>query len=67
MELAKQTIRDDSTGKVIDEIGAGPMCFTQNNLNDLRETILKGGWTAAQAKEQPSSWERMGIPTFCTS
>ncbi len=48
--MAKQTIRDDSVGRVIDEIGTGPMCFTQNNLNDLREALLKGGWTAAQAK-----------------
>ena len=50
MELVKQTIRDNSIGKVIDEIGTGPVCFTQNNLNDLRAAMLTGGWTAAQAK-----------------
>ncbi len=48
--MAKQTIRDDSIGKVIDDIGTGPACFTQNNLRDLRDALLKGGWTAAQAK-----------------
>lgn len=43
-------IKDDSVAKVIDEIGTGPACFTQGNIDDLREALRKGGYTAAEAK-----------------
>ena len=43
-------MRDDSIGKVIEEIGVGPACFTQNNIDDLRKALLSGGYTAAEAK-----------------
>jgi hypothetical protein len=48
--LAKDFKKDDSVAKVIEEIGTGQACFTQNNINDLRDALLKGGYTAAEAK-----------------
>jgi|GEM_PF-1244519 len=43
-------VRDDSIGRVIDEIGPGKACFTQNNLNDLKSELLKNGYPAAEGK-----------------
>ncbi len=48
--MAKDFAKDDSIGKVIDEIGTGKVCFTQNNINDLRDALKKGGWDAAEGK-----------------
>lgn len=48
--MAKMIIKDDSVAKVIEEIGTGPACFTQGNIDDLREALRKGGYTAAEAK-----------------
>jgi hypothetical protein len=48
--MAKEFMKDDSVAKVIDEIGTGPASFTKGNIDDLRETLLKGGYTAAEAK-----------------
>lgn len=48
--MAKDFKKDDSVAKVIEEIGTGQACFTQNNVNDLRDALLKGGYTAAEAK-----------------
>lgn len=46
----KTTKKDDSIGKVIEEIGTGPACFTQNNIDELKKALLSGGYTAAEAK-----------------
>ncbi len=43
-------MKDDSVGKVIEEIGTGKACFTQGNIDDLRSALLKGGWDAAESK-----------------
>jgi hypothetical protein len=48
--LEKKILKDDSVARVIEEIGTGPACFTQGNVDDLREALLKGGYTAAEAK-----------------
>lgn len=48
--MAKDFSKDDSVARVIDEIGTGKACFSQNNINDLRDALLKGGYTAAEAK-----------------
>lgn len=48
--MAKDFAKDDSIAKVIDEIGTGKACFTQGNIDDLRNALLKGGWDAAEAK-----------------
>jgi hypothetical protein len=48
--LAKDLMKDDSVAKVIEEIGTGPACFTQGNIDDLREALLKDGYTAAEVK-----------------
>lgn len=48
--MARDIMKDDSVAKVIEEIGTGPACFTQGNIDDLRESLLKGGYTAAEAK-----------------
>ncbi len=48
--MSKDFAKDDSVGKVIEEIGTGKVCFTQNNINDLRDALKKGGWDAAEAK-----------------
>ncbi len=50
IQLAKKIIKDDSVARVIEEIGTGSACFTQGNVDDLREALLKGGYTAAEAK-----------------
>jgi hypothetical protein len=42
--------RDDSIGRVIDEIGTGKVCFTQSNVEDLRNTLLEKGYDAAEAQ-----------------
>jgi len=42
--------RDDSIGKVIEEIGTGKACFTQSNIDDLRELLLKQGYDAAEGR-----------------
>jgi hypothetical protein len=44
------TIRDDSIGRVIDEIGPGNACFTQNNINDLKKELLKNGYSSAEGR-----------------
>jgi hypothetical protein len=41
-------MKDDSVAKVIEEIGTGPACFTQGNIDELIEALLKGGYTAGQ-------------------
>jgi len=43
-------IKDDSVARVIEEIGTGSACFTQGNIDDLREALRKGGYTAAEVK-----------------
>jgi polyhydroxyalkanoate synthesis regulator phasin len=48
--LAKDFEKDDSIAKVVEEIGTGQACFTQNNINDLVDAMMKGGYTAAEAK-----------------
>ncbi len=48
--MAKDFAKDDSIGKVIEEIGTGKTCFTQGNIDDLRNALTKGGWDAAEAK-----------------
>lgn len=48
--MAKDFAKDDSIGKVVDEIGKGKVCFTQGNIEDLRDALKKGGWDAAEAK-----------------
>ena len=48
--MAKDFVKDDSIGKVIEEIGTGKACFTQGNIEDLRNALKKGGWDAAEAK-----------------
>ena len=48
--MAKEFVKDDSIAKVIEEIGTGNACFTQNNINDLKDAMLKGGYTAAEGK-----------------
>ncbi len=48
--MAKDIMKDDSVAKVIEEIGTGPACFTQGNVDELRNVLLKGGYTAAEAK-----------------
>jgi hypothetical protein len=50
IKLAKDFAKDDSIAKVIAEIGTGKACFTQGNIDDLREALQKGGWDAAEAK-----------------
>ncbi len=48
--MAKDFEKDDSIAKVVEEIGTGQACFTQNNINDLVDAMMKGGYTAAEAK-----------------
>jgi hypothetical protein len=48
--MAKEFIKDDSVAKVIDEIGTGPVSFTKGNIDDLREALLKGGYSVAEVK-----------------
>ena len=48
--MGKDFVKDDSIAKVIEEIGTGRACYTQGNIDDLRNALLKGGWDAAEAK-----------------
>jgi len=48
--LAKDFAKNDSISRVIEEIGTGKACFTQGNVDDLRNALLKNGWDAAEAK-----------------
>ncbi len=50
--MAKDFVKDDNIAKVIEEIGTGQASFTQNNINDLRDAMLKGGYTAAETKAE---------------
>ncbi len=48
--MAKDFGKDDSVAKVIEEIGTGPVSFTKSNLDDVRNTLIKDGYTSAEAK-----------------
>lgn len=45
-------MKDGSIAKVVEEIGTGEASFTQNNINDLMDAMLKGGYTAAEIKTE---------------
>jgi hypothetical protein len=50
--LVTDFVKDGSIAKVIEEIGTGQAYFTQNNINDLADAMLKGGYTAAEIKAE---------------
>lgn len=43
-------VRDDSIGKVVDEIGTGKFGFSQNIIGDLKKELLTKGYSAAEGK-----------------